>query len=583
MEYGLITMNPMKIKIAIVDNEEWISFLTNKVLQQCDDIEIVWSESTSMNTLLKANTRRVIDIIVADLNHIEKWFGGFDILFGIKEIKKVKVITLTREFNEAAVLKSFTAGAMNCLPKAKFNQIPESIRTAYYQETRPLDILIRDYRRLKIFEMKANLFGRLTDHQKEVIELYIQGYQVPDIARLMGIKIQPTAMVIQRSAKLLGLEHKTTGKKGYRNEILKKLSLGIMDEKVKVLAPAKSRPKKPQSNPGLFWEMDRKIRIGIIDLPEWLGAISDIIRQYEDIKISWQVINLTEVFQKINTVTVDLILIDLGLIKKWYGGYDIIHGIAKLKNIKVIVLTPNGAKDSILKSFIAGAMNYLPKSNLNQLPDTIRMTYHNEDPLLMTLINDYRRLWIFEAKEKLFIGLTPYQKEAMNLYITNKYLVKEIAALLHKPTYTIDMLVNRSVRTMNLVLRQFRNRGPGRGYQNQILKKIGLGIIDEDELKKRLNLLNGNELKITPYVKLTGVGAFPAIPAKELQVGDRFIRNYGYIYIVLQAIPNKSGKSITFVVEKETKREKGKEHKRNFLNDTLIAKLGLEEMKEADK
>jgi hypothetical protein len=76
-------------------------------------------------------------------------------------------------------------------------------------------------------------------------------------------------------------------------------------------------------------------------------------------------------------------------------------------------------------------------------------------------------------------------------------------------------------------------------------------------------------------IRLIGVGVVPAIPAKELKIGDRFIRNNGYIYKILNIIPSRSGKSVTVVIEGETKAEKGRIYQRNFLNATLVAKLGL--------
>jgi hypothetical protein len=78
--------------------------------------------------------------------------------------------------------------------------------------------------------------------------------------------------------------------------------------------------------------------------------------------------------------------------------------------------------------------------------------------------------------------------------------------------------------------------------------------------------------------RIIGVGIRPAIPAYELQAGDRFIRDYGFVYKIMQVIPNKSGKSITFIVEGESKFEKGRRLQRNFLRGTLIAKLSPEEV-----
>lgn len=72
-------------------------------------------------------------------------------------------------------------------------------------------------------------------------------------------------------------------------------------------------------------------------------------------------------------------------------------------------------------------------------------------------------------------------------------------------------------------------------------------------------------------VRLIGVGFVPAIPAQELQVGDRIIRNYRYIYRIIRLNPNKSGKSITFIIEGETKDAKGRILQKNFLNTIHIS------------
>ncbi|MCL6589636.1 MAG: hypothetical protein K6U80_06755 [Firmicutes bacterium] len=73
--------------------------------------------------------------------------------------------------------------------------------------------------------------------------------------------------------------------------------------------------------------------------------------------------------------------------------------------------------------------------------------------------------------------------------------------------------------------------------------------------------------------RLIGVGVVPAVPAKELQAGDRFMRNHGYTYKVLNIIPGQSGKYVTLVIEGETRRETGRIYKKKFLNETLVAKL----------
>lgn len=51
-------------------------------------------------------------------------------------------------------------------------------------------------------------------------------------------------------------------------------------------------------------------------------------------------------------------------------------------------------------------------------------------------------------------------------------------------------------------------------------------------------------------VKLQGIhGQQPAIPTKELRVGDFIIWNFGYKSEVVEIIPSKTGKTITFMLK----------------------------------
>jgi hypothetical protein len=61
---------------------------------------------------------------------------------------------------------------------------------------------------------------------------------------------------------------------------------------------------------------------------------------------------------------------------------------------------------------------------------------------------------------------------------------------------------------------------------------------------------------MTQMKRIIGAGFRPAIPAYELQIGDRFMRDYGFKYKILNIIPHKSGKSITFIVLGETNFQK---------------------------
>lgn len=70
-------------------------------------------------------------------------------------------------------------------------------------------------------------------------------------------------------------------------------------------------------------------------------------------------------------------------------------------------------------------------------------------------------------------------------------------------------------------------------------------------------------------VKLQGIhGQQPAIPAKDLKVGDFIIWNFGYKSEVLEIIPSKTGKTITFMLKSL---ESGNINPRKMGADRLVA------------
>lgn len=70
-------------------------------------------------------------------------------------------------------------------------------------------------------------------------------------------------------------------------------------------------------------------------------------------------------------------------------------------------------------------------------------------------------------------------------------------------------------------------------------------------------------------VKLQGIhGQQPAIPTKELKIGDFIIWNFGYKSEVVDIIPSKTGKTITFMLKSL---ESGNINHRKMRADRLVA------------
>ena len=89
---------------------------------------------------------------------------------------------------------------------------------------------------------------------------------------------------------------------------------------------------------------------------------------------------------------------------------------------------------------------------------------------------------------------------------------------------------------------------------------------------------------MTNKVKLQGInGQQPAIPTKDLKVGDFIIWNYGYKSEVVEIIPSKTGKTITFTLKSL---ESGNINSRKMGADRLVVvecKQGEKQMHPIDE
>lgn len=170
-----------KIRVVIVDDDSnWIRLLTINIHHTEKDIMIIGSASTVAKAVELVKVLEP-DVVLLDINLTENHTDGIDAANEISKISNAKLIMLTQLFNEDLVRDSFAAGAVNYLSKSDLIQIPKVIRNIY-QGNSALEILAKDYRRLKTTEHKHQLLDPLSDAEKEVMNLYIMGYKRKEIA-----------------------------------------------------------------------------------------------------------------------------------------------------------------------------------------------------------------------------------------------------------------------------------------------------------------------------------------------------------------------------------------------------------------
>ncbi len=160
-----------KIKVAVVDDDaDWIKqsiiFINNQ-----EDMLVIWAATTKAEAIRFARNSKT-DIILMDVNldGIAKNYDGISASREILDIQPVKIIMMTSNSDEGVIKNSIIAGAVNYILKENFRQLPNAIRSTYYQ-TSPLEIVLKDYSKLKEQEQ----LDKLTPTEKQIFLMLEDG------------------------------------------------------------------------------------------------------------------------------------------------------------------------------------------------------------------------------------------------------------------------------------------------------------------------------------------------------------------------------------------------------------------------
>lgn len=166
-----------QIKIFLVDDDpEWLSTL-EMFLESFPDLTVVGTATTRNEAVNKA-LASAIDVILMDISLTESRYDGIYAAAEICQSKKVKILMITALTDEETILKSFVAGAVNFIPKTQYQAIPEAIRATYHNRS-PIEIVLRDYSRLK----EAEQIQSLTRSEREILALAEQGLSRTQISK----------------------------------------------------------------------------------------------------------------------------------------------------------------------------------------------------------------------------------------------------------------------------------------------------------------------------------------------------------------------------------------------------------------
>ncbi|MFD0590269.1 response regulator [Paenibacillus sp. GCM10027627] len=161
-------MEPIRV-FLVEDDPDWLK-LADKLIGAQPDMTVV-GQAASRDEAIRSISELAVDVIVLDIQLSHNNLDGIKLATEIGQIKRVKTIMLTSISEENVIRDSFTAGAVNFIPKERFKEIPQAIR-ATYTNTSPIEVLLPEYSRLK----REEQLSVLTPAEREVFDLIEQGY-----------------------------------------------------------------------------------------------------------------------------------------------------------------------------------------------------------------------------------------------------------------------------------------------------------------------------------------------------------------------------------------------------------------------
>lgn len=154
-----------------------------------------------------------------------------------------------------------------------------------------------------------------------------------------------------------------------------------------------------------------KIKVFLVDDdPEWLITMEIFLGTFPDMTVVGTAATRGEAVNMVHSLDVDVVLMDINLTETRYDGIYAAAEICRVKPVKILMLTSLNDEDIILDSFIAGAVNFIPKSQYKEIPEAIRATYHNRSPVEIVL-KDYSRL----KEDEQIRSLTRSEREILAL------------------------------------------------------------------------------------------------------------------------------------------------------------------------
>lgn len=201
----------------------------------------------------------------------------------------------------------------------------------------------------------------------------------------------------------------------------------------------------------------KKITLILVDDHQLVrDGIKALLHGTDDIEIIGEASCGKELFELLNTLKPDLLIMDISLPE--ISGIEITRTLGRdFPGIKILMLSMYNSEDFILNSIKAGAKGYLPKNtSRNELLEAIYAIHSGEDffseSVSKLMLKSYVRMATEDdekSQEKSNPSLTSREIEVLKLYVEG-FINKEISDKLDISIRTVETHKNHIMRKLGL-------------------------------------------------------------------------------------------------------------------------------------
>lgn len=202
------------------------------------------------------------------------------------------------------------------------------------------------------------------------------------------------------------------------------------------------------------------------DDPDWIKSMTVFLNAQEDMIVVGAAESPEQAIAMAEVLSFDIVLMDIQLTA---GRLDGIYAAAEIHErnpeAKVIMLTSLDDELVIMQSYTAGAVNYIEKSNFEELPAAIRSAVHQPGSMEV-LLKEFARL----KREEQLRSLTPAEREVFDL-LDEGYTHSQMEKKLFKTESTLKNQINKilkklGVRSSREAVEKVRRKGIVRENDN---------------------------------------------------------------------------------------------------------------------